>query len=250
MRIVGLGVDLAEIDRVRRVLQRHPERFPQRVFTDHERAYAARYADPVPRLAARFAGKEAVMKSLGTGWRRIRWRDVEITGGGAPRVNLAGTAAGRARVVGATDVLVTITHTDERALVMAVAVAEDGSGGAMHPDEMAFRELMDRVAEGTTRGIPDLAVGCFTSGAVLVEAATGTEHTGHEALRHYFASIDPAAEMEWLHLSFDPRTRSGAGEFAFGDPAAPSRRRGVALVQVRDGHIVRWQEYRDPGPPS
>ena len=123
MRIIGLGVDLAEIDRVRRVLAKYP-RFAERCFTPHEREYAYRFAMPERRLAARFAGKEAVMKSLGTGWRRIRWRDIEITGGGAPRVRLSGTALRRAKTLGVSDVLVTITHTDVTAMVMAVSVGE------------------------------------------------------------------------------------------------------------------------------
>ncbi len=122
-RIVGLGVDLADIDRVAGVLARYP-RFAERCFTDHEREYAFRFAHPARRLAARFAGKEAVMKSLGTGWRRVRWRDVEITGGGRPTVRLFGTARARADMLGVTDVLVTITHTDTTALVMAVATAD------------------------------------------------------------------------------------------------------------------------------
>ncbi len=123
MRIIGLGVDLADIARVGGVLSRYP-RFAERCFTAHERDYAFRFASPERRLAARFAGKEAVMKSLGTGWRRVRWTDVEITGGGRPRVLLTGTAARRASSLGVTEVLVTITHTDTAALVMAVAVAE------------------------------------------------------------------------------------------------------------------------------
>ncbi len=122
-RIVGLGVDLADIDRVAGVLARYP-RFAERCFTDHEREYAFRFAHPARRLAARFAGKEAVMKSLGTGWRRVRWRDVEITGGGRPTVRLFGTARARADMLGVTDVLVTITHTNTTALVMAVATAD------------------------------------------------------------------------------------------------------------------------------
>ena len=125
MNIVGLGVDLAEIGRVRHLLRTYGERFKERCFTDHEWAYAHRYIDPSARLAARFAGKEAVMKSLGTGWRRVHWRDVEITGGGAPRVNLAGTAAHRAEMIGVTNVLVTITHTDDRALVFAISLRDD-----------------------------------------------------------------------------------------------------------------------------
>jgi holo-[acyl-carrier protein] synthase len=118
-----LGVDLADIGRVERVLGRYP-RFAERCFTEHEREYAFRFASPARRLAARFAGKEAVMKSMGTGWRRIRWREIEITGGGKPTVRMSGGAASRARQLGITEVLVTITHTDTSALVMAIAVGE------------------------------------------------------------------------------------------------------------------------------
>ncbi|MFP3882621.1 MAG: holo-ACP synthase [Actinomycetota bacterium] len=123
VKILGLGVDLADIEQVGSVLAKYP-RFAERCFTEHERDYAFRFATPERRLAARFAGKEAVMKSMGTGWRRIRWRDIEITGGGKPTVKMGGTAAVRASMLGITEVLVTITHTDTSALVMAVAVGE------------------------------------------------------------------------------------------------------------------------------
>ena len=123
MRILGLGVDLADIERVERVLEKYP-RFAERCFTDHEREYAFRFANPSRRLAARFAGKEAVMKSMGTGWRRIRWKDIEITGGGKPTVRMSGNASRRADMLGVTEILVTITHTDTSALVMAIAVGE------------------------------------------------------------------------------------------------------------------------------
>jgi holo-[acyl-carrier protein] synthase len=123
VRILGLGVDLADIGRVETVMAKFP-RFAQRCFTEGEQAYAARFARPARRFAARFAGKEAVMKSLGRGWRQIRWTDVEITGGGPPKVVLRGSAAARAAQLGVTEVLVTITHTDDTALVMVVAVGE------------------------------------------------------------------------------------------------------------------------------
>ncbi len=123
MRIIGLGVDLAEIDRVEALVAKYPK-FAERCFTEHEREYAMRYANPARRLAARFAGKEAVMKSMGTGWRRIRWTDIEITGGGKPTVNLFGTAKRRADMLGVTEIHVTITHTDVTAMVMAVATGE------------------------------------------------------------------------------------------------------------------------------
>jgi holo-[acyl-carrier protein] synthase len=123
MRIIGLGIDLADIGRVRQVLERYP-RFAQRCFTEHEREYAFRFARPERRLAARFAGKEAVMKAMGTGWRRIRWQDVEITGGGKPTVRVYGTAKARAEVLGVTAFEVTITHTDTDAMVFAIALGE------------------------------------------------------------------------------------------------------------------------------
>ena len=124
MEIMGMGVDLAEVGRVRRLLVRDPERFRRRCFTDHEWAYAGRFRDPAERLAARFAGKEAVMKSLGVGWRHVPWRDIEITGGGAPTVNLSGKAARRAEMLGVDRVMVTITHTGDQALVMALAISD------------------------------------------------------------------------------------------------------------------------------
>jgi holo-[acyl-carrier protein] synthase len=125
VRIIGLGVDLAEVDRVRSLLARYGDSFRRRCFTEHEWEYAHRFSDPAGRLAARFAGKEAVMKSLGTGWRRLRWTDIEITGGGRPRAVLTGRAAIRADMLSVSEVLVTVTHTKEQAVVMAIAVGED-----------------------------------------------------------------------------------------------------------------------------
>ena len=122
MDIVGMGVDLAEVARVRHLLTRDGQRFKDRCFTDHEWDYAHRFKDPSERLAARFAGTEAVMKSLGVGWRHVPWRDIEITGGGAPQVRLSGKAAQRAEMLGVERVLVTITHTGGQALVMALSL--------------------------------------------------------------------------------------------------------------------------------
>ncbi len=133
MDIVGLGVDLAEIDRVRALLHKYGDRFKERCFTDHEWDYAHRYADPSGRLAARFAAKEAVMKSLYTGWRRLRWRDIEITGGGPPQVVLSGTAADRAALLRVERVLVTITHTDSNAMVVAISMGKGPEGGLPPP---------------------------------------------------------------------------------------------------------------------
>ena len=124
MDIVGMGVDLADVARVRRLLRKDPERFRARCFTDHEWAYADRFKDPSERLAARFAGKEAVMKSLGAGWRIVPWKDIEITGGGQPTVRLSGKAAVLAESLGVRRILVTITHTNGQALVMALSLGD------------------------------------------------------------------------------------------------------------------------------
>ena len=106
---------------MRHLLRRYGERFKDRCFTDHEWGYAHRYPDPSARLAARFAGKEAVMKSLFTGWRRIPWVDIEVTGGGPPKVNLYGKARQRADMLGVIDIKLTITHTKDTAMVFAIS---------------------------------------------------------------------------------------------------------------------------------
>jgi holo-[acyl-carrier protein] synthase len=121
MEIIGVGVDLAQVERVRGLLEKSPEAFRRRCYTDHEWEYAHRYRDPSERLAARFAGKEAVMKSLFTGWRRIPWTDIEITGGGPPRVRLYGRARQRADMLGVTDIMISITHTRETAMVFVIS---------------------------------------------------------------------------------------------------------------------------------
>ncbi len=109
----SVGIDLVEIARVERALERRP-RLAQRLFTDAERAYAARHARPGRHLAARFAAKEAVAKALALqAWSP---RDIEISGeGGAPAVVLHGRLAGSGRVA------VSLTHTREAAAAVAVA---------------------------------------------------------------------------------------------------------------------------------
>lgn len=78
-RIVGLGMDLADLDRVRQALQKNGETFALRICTQDEWAYCRKHADPVPRLAARFAAKEAVAKALGTGiGEKCAFTDVEV----------------------------------------------------------------------------------------------------------------------------------------------------------------------------
>ena len=121
MRIIGLGVDLAEIERVRRLLERYP-RFSERCFTVHERGYAFSHARPERRLAARFAGKEAVSKVLGTGFVGMAWSDIEILsdGRGKPTVSLFGRASRRAKDIGIQHIEISLSHSQEYAIAFAV----------------------------------------------------------------------------------------------------------------------------------
>ena len=119
--VVGIGIDAVDIDRFRTVLDRRPT-LARRLFTAGERAYAGLAPDPVPRLATRFATKEAVLKALGLGLGAFPFHDVEVvrTGLDAPTVVLHGAAGRAARAAGATDWCLSLTHTD---LVALAAVA-------------------------------------------------------------------------------------------------------------------------------
>ncbi|MDQ3680463.1 MAG: holo-ACP synthase [Actinomycetota bacterium] len=121
--MIGLGIDAVEIDRFRRVLERRPG-LARRLFTDAERAYGARFLDPAPRLAARFAAKEAAMKALGVGLGAFPFRDLEVVRaqGGAPTLRVSGAAAALAGRRGVTSFHVSITHTDRTAEAVVAAL--------------------------------------------------------------------------------------------------------------------------------
>lgn len=115
----GVGIDLLEIERLERALDRHP-RLAERVFSEREIAYARARARPGRHLAARFAAKEAVLKALGMGG-PLNLHEVEVRPGEPPTVELRGSAA-RAAERRALDVRVSLTHS--RDLAAAVALAE------------------------------------------------------------------------------------------------------------------------------
>ena len=124
MEIVGLGVDICEIARMERALDRHPT-MRARVFTPEEIAYCDSKARPAESYAGRFAAREATIKALG-GYRGKRWQDISVTRhpSGAPIVALGGHAAGRAEMLGISRVLITFTHEKTNAVAVAVAVRE------------------------------------------------------------------------------------------------------------------------------
>jgi len=122
--IVGVGVDMVEVSRVKRTLDRWGERFLNRVFTFGERSYCLRKAFPEQSLAARFAGKEAVLKAIGTGLSSgIGWKDVEIVNNksGKPEVSLGKKITER---IGHKRILISLSHTKELAIAFAILVED------------------------------------------------------------------------------------------------------------------------------
>jgi holo-[acyl-carrier protein] synthase len=121
--VIGIGVDLVEVDRFRRSVERTPG-IIDRCFTDAEQAYARQRRDPTERYAVRFAAKEAVMKALGVGIGEVRMRDIEVerAASGRPSVVLHGLAADLARERGVVEWKLTMTHTASMAEAIAVAL--------------------------------------------------------------------------------------------------------------------------------
>jgi holo-[acyl-carrier protein] synthase len=124
---VAVGVDLIEIERIRRALERYPS-FRERCFTEEERRYCDSRPNPAQHYAARFAGKEAVGKALGFGVAQaFAWREVEIAGRPKPDVRLLGRVAEWAERASAGRLDLSMTHSRE--LAAAVCVAETPGGG-------------------------------------------------------------------------------------------------------------------------
>ena len=121
--IIGLGVDIAEVPRVKAAIERRGELFLRRVFTPGEIEYCERFKNKFERYAGRFAAKEAAMKALGTGWRRgVRWVDFEVVreSSGRPNIALFGEAAKIAANLGVTRISLSITHTEAQALAQVI----------------------------------------------------------------------------------------------------------------------------------
>jgi holo-[acyl-carrier protein] synthase len=121
--VIGIGVDLCEVDRMRAALARTPT-LRERVFTDAEQAYCEARQDPTERYAARFAAKEAVLKAMGLGLGACGWRDIEVgrAESGAPFVVLRARALELADERGIRTWRLTMTHTHRVAEAIAVAL--------------------------------------------------------------------------------------------------------------------------------
>ncbi|MDI6689168.1 MAG: holo-ACP synthase [Actinomycetota bacterium] len=121
--VKGIGVDIVEIHRMGRVIQKYP-RLLSRLFTLQEQEYCQSRLRPHLHFAARFAAKEAVLKALGTGLRGIKWTDLEVCRDsfGKPFVRLKGKAASIAEEKGVSDILISLSFSQESAIAFALAM--------------------------------------------------------------------------------------------------------------------------------
>lgn len=122
-----IGVDIIEIDRIDRMLKKYPN-FRSRIFTEREISYCEQKKYPAQHYAARFAAKESIMKTLGTGWaENIRWRDLEIVESpfGKPGVNLYGQAQAVSEKQGVKEIKVSLSHCKTYAVAVAQLVTKD-----------------------------------------------------------------------------------------------------------------------------
>lgn len=121
--IIGAGVDVVEIARIRSIIERLQDRFILRVFTPAEQQFCLGHRDPAPHFAVRFAAKEALFKALGTGWAKgVTWLDVEILRErqDAPAMTLHGEAQKLSESMGTTRVHVSLSHSDQWAVAMVI----------------------------------------------------------------------------------------------------------------------------------
>lgn len=119
--ILGIGVDIVEIARIRSLIERHQQRFLNRIFTDFEIAFCSARHDPSAGFAARFAAKEAFVKALGTGMSGgIRFHDIQVEGQAKPLLNITGKALALAQARGMRLTHVSLSHEREYAVAMVI----------------------------------------------------------------------------------------------------------------------------------
>jgi holo-[acyl-carrier protein] synthase len=121
--ILGTGVDIVEIDRLRKIIEKQNDRFLLRVFTSEERRFCTMHRDPAPHFAARFAAKEAAFKALGTGWAKgVTWLDVEVQreGQDPPKMTLYGEALKISLSQGMQKIHLSLSHSDQWAIATVI----------------------------------------------------------------------------------------------------------------------------------
>ena len=126
--VVGIGTDIVECLRIAQMIERHGELFITRVYTPHEIQYCQSRKQATQHFAGRWAAKEAILKALGTGWRRgISWRDVEVRNepGGRPTVAFRGGARDVVEKMQITEMLISISHCRSHATAYALALGKE-----------------------------------------------------------------------------------------------------------------------------
>lgn len=125
--IVGLGTDIVEISRIGQMIERHGDTFLNRVFTENENTYCDSKKNKEQHYAGRWAAKEAVMKTLGTGFiKGIGWKEIEVVNlqSGKPTIVISGGVARHADEMGISEILITISHSREFATATAIALGQ------------------------------------------------------------------------------------------------------------------------------
>jgi holo-[acyl-carrier protein] synthase len=136
MEIVGIGTDIVECLRIGRMIEQHGELFLSRVYTEREVRYCQARKRAVEHFAGRWAAKEAILKCLGTGWRRgLCWTDMEVRNGpnGEPQVLLCGACKDVAQALRISDILLSISHCRAYATAYAIAISNGTRAPAPPP---------------------------------------------------------------------------------------------------------------------
>lgn len=180
----GIGVDMLEIARMERVLERRPN-FARRVFTDEERAYCDRTARPAEHYAARFAAREAVLKALGTGFGQgVGRKDVSVSRdqNGRPVAVLAGRALEVAQAQGIVEVAISLSFTSDLAVANAMAITADArpKPKPAKQDERALIAQSFKEARSVLDELERVQIEDHADAAAALDATTGQE-LHHEA---------------------------------------------------------------------
>ena len=137
MKIFGIGTDITECERIRKMLEKHGDYFYDRVYTDWENEYCRARKQSIESYTGRWCAKEAILKAIGTGWvRGIAWRDMEIKNApsGAPYLCIGGGVLAKVLAEGISDIQVTISHCGTHATATAIAIID----GTEFPKERQF----------------------------------------------------------------------------------------------------------------
>ncbi len=207
MALAGIGVDMLEISRMERVIERRPS-FLRRVFTDEERAYCEHTARPAEHYAARFAAREAVLKALGCGFSDgVRVKDVSVVNDetGRPQAKLEGRAAQIAAEQGVREIALSISHTRGVAVANAVAVTDKVKPKPNPKEDAAkalassFREAralideLERVQEAAAEGVEPAALEDGEKG--VAGDGAGLDVAGQDAIAGPDAVAESAADQ-------------------------------------------------------